>query len=282
MENKTRLLPFATGYALQKYASAEEGIIEASLFGYHYWYIDGSMESDAPKNWGHKRIANMVDAIEQRNVRPIYHGNFKVPLSSEVDEIRLSAVEYTKKEIDLASELSAPLIIHGGVIVEPRLVNKAKKIAIANFLSSVETLCDYAINKNVVIYLENLSNYKKFRPFHYIFTHEEEFDIVFSALDTKFFLDLGHANIGNPSPKNIFEKYHGQIMGMSFSNNNGEQDQHLSLEKGTIDYREIVTAINSLKWKGIVAFEIRDFEPDKCIVELENIYRSIQVTAEIS
>lgn len=265
-------LPFVTGFALQNYSQAEKSIIDASIAGYQYWYIDGSMSSDIPKNWDINRIKNMISLIEQYNVRPIYHGNFKVPLSSDVDEIRLAAIQYTKKEIDLASELSAPLIIHGGAVVEPRLVNKVKKEALNNFLYSLDDLSRYARSKNVIIYLENLSNYQNYRPFHYIFTHEKEFDFILSETDAKFFLDLGHANIGNDSPGAIFQKYHQRIVGMSFSNNNGQHDQHLSLKKGTIDYSEIVAAICSVGWKGMIAFETRDASPGKSMIDLADIY----------
>jgi len=270
-------LPFVRGYALQNYSPAEKGIIDAVQNTYHYWYIDGSLDSEIPKQWNSERIANIVKMIEQYKVYPIYHGNFKVPLSSDVDELRFAAIKYTKNEINLASKLSAPLIIHGGSIVEPRLVNKIKKKAINNFLSSLNVLCSYANSKNVTIYLENLSNYKNYRPFHYIFTHEEEFELILSDTDLKIFYDLGHANIGNASPKVIFEKYHKRIVGMSFSNNNGQQDQHLSLMKGTIDYKQILTSVQLTNWKGIVAFETRDVSPKKSISELENLYQTVRL-----
>jgi L-ribulose-5-phosphate 3-epimerase len=265
---------FVAGYALQNYSSAEKGIIDAYENGYQYWYIDASLSLDAHNKWNVKRIDNMIGLIEKHNIYPLIHGNFKVPLGSDVDELRNAAIEYTKREIDLASALSAPLIIHGGAIVEPRLVRKAKNEAINNFLSSLNVLCRYANTKKVELYLENLSNYKNLNPFHYVFTHEEEFDFIFTATDIKFFLDLGHANIGNPSPKSIFEKFYKRIVGMSFSNNNGHRDQHRSLSKGTIDYKQIIASIIFTEWKGIVAFEIRDNDPDICIRELKKIHQN--------
>ncbi|MEO8400316.1 MAG: sugar phosphate isomerase/epimerase family protein [Gammaproteobacteria bacterium] len=279
MENKNCKIKasdvsFVTGYALQSYACAEKGIIDASLNGYQYWYIDGSLSSDIAKAWNNQRIANMISMIEQHKIYPIFHGNYKVPLSSDVDELRNAAIEYTKKEIDLASELSAPIIIHGGAIVEPRLINSVRKQALNNFLSSLNELQSYATKKNVPIYLENLSNYKHYRPFLYIFTNEEEFDFILSSTDLLFFLDLGHANIGNISPQAIFEKNYKRIVGMSFSNNNGQQDQHLSLMRGTIDYIRIVSSIQTVGWKGIVAFETRDNSPSASILELRNIYKN--------
>lgn len=262
---------FVKGYALQTYSSAEEGIKIAAQNDYQYWYIDGSLEGEMPNYWNAERVDEMLQSIDTLSVKPIYHGNFKVPLASDMEELRAVAVAYTKKEIDLAAELTAPLIIHGGGIVEPRLVQKAKKQGLENYLRSIDELQTYARKKNVEIFLENLSNYKKYRPFHYIFTHAEEFDYVLARTDAKLLLDIGHANIGNDSPLGIFENYHRRIAGMSLSNNNGLQDQHLSLEKGSLNYGEIIAAIHFSGWQGIVAFETRDASPAESVAELEAI-----------
>lgn len=265
-------LPFVNGYALQCYLTAEDGIILASKHNYEYWYIDGSMDTEAPLMWNKERIKNILSLMEKYKTKPIYHGNFKVPLASDVNMLRMAAIEYVKQEIDLAAQLGCPLIIHGGAIVEPRLVIKAKKHAIKNYLSSILALTDYAEKKNITLYLENLSNYKNYRPFHYIFTHEDEFEFILSETNAKFFLDLGHANIGNSSPGNIFKKFHKYIIGMSFSNNNGLNDQHLSLKKGTLDYVSIISLIQEKNWSGIIGFEIRDATPEKNIRELTHLY----------
>ena len=53
----------------------------------------------------------------------------------------------------------------------------------------------------VDLYLENLSNYKHYRPFHYLFTNYDEYAYIFENTSRRdniyFFFDLGHSNIGN-------------------------------------------------------------------------------------
>lgn len=267
---------FVKGYALQSYLCAEDGLSYASKNLFHYWYIDGSLRSEMPDMWNHNRIDQLRNNIEATGVSPLFHGNFKVPLASDIHDIRMAAIEYTKKEIDLSSQLKSPLIIHGGAIVEPRLVIRAKKAALECYLDSLKILLDYADESDVEIYLENLSNYKNSRPFHYIFTHEEEFEYILSKIDAKLFLDIGHANIGNDSPLEIFKKFHKYIAGMSFSNNDGIYDQHLSLFNGIVDYKALIHEIISTKWNGIVAFEIRDQSPSANIQELEKIHESVR------
>jgi L-ribulose-5-phosphate 3-epimerase len=270
------LPPFVTGFALQSYLSAEEGIHEAAVNQYSYWYIDGSVSTEAPSAWSEKRIANINNMISKLQVRPVYHGNYKVPLASDVPELRMTAIEYTKKEIALAAQLSASIIIHGGVVVEPRLVTKVKQKAIENYLDSIKILTNYAETKKVQIFLENLSNYKKYKPFHYIFTHEEEFDFILRELPSvRLLLDLGHANICEGKPIQLIKKYYPHIAAMSLSNNNGNKDQHLALHKGSIDYKEVVETIISVGWKGIIAFETRGRSPLNSANDLLNLYHHV-------
>lgn len=268
-------IPFVSGFALQNYLSAESGIIEASINKYDLYYIDVSIDSDLVANWDKQRINTMRNLIEKYHVKPILHGNYRIPLASDIPELWKVAINYIKKEINLASKLSASLIIHGGVIVEPRTVIKSKKSGLENFLKSVNDLLDYADKKGVTLYLENLSNYKNHRPFHYIFTHDEEFQYILDATHIPFFFDVGHSIIGDGNPEKIIKKYHDRIVGMSFSNNDGVRDLHLGLDNGVIDYHRIVSTMIQCNWHGIIAFETRDRTPSNSINDLYDIYKKI-------
>lgn len=269
-------IPFVSGFSLQNYKIAEDGLLEAYQHGYQYWYIDGSLSAEHPSHWDIRRINNLRNLMQKNNLKSIVHGNFKVPLASDIDELRLAAISYVKKEIDLAEKLQAPLIIHGGAIVEPRLVISAKKIAINNFIDTIHQLQEYAAEKQVLLFLENLSNYQKYRPFYYIFTHDDEFEYVFSHTNLPLFLDIGHAQISNGNPVELIKKYSHRIAGMSFSNNDGMRDLHSPITRGVIDYREIVSTIIKTNWHGIINFETRGRSPTKSLQDLINVYHSIQ------
>ena len=278
-------VPFCTGVAHQKYLGAEKGLETAIEGNCTHWYIDGSLFGEMVDDWTDARIESLQAQIAATGVRPIFHGNFKAPLGSDVEAFRAAAVEYVKKEIDIASRLGAPLIIHGGCIVEPKMVLMAKKVALEHYLKSVQELARYAEAKGTDIYLENLSNYVNYRPFHYIFTHEAEYAFVFERLQAHsnvyFFLDAGHANIENGQPAAIVRKYHHLIKGISFSNNNGVQDQHFGIHDGNCDYADVVQAIVETNWKGLVAFETRNQTAKAALGELAVMYRE-SLTTEIA
>ncbi len=181
------------------------------------------------------------------------------------------------REIDLASNFAAPVIIHGSVIVEPRLIIKSKQKAIENFLHSVNQITGYAKKKNVEIYIENLSNYVNYRPFHYIFTTADEFRYIFDNVkDAKFFLDIGHANVCGGNIPDLINEFWRNIAAMSLSNNDGVRDQHLRLTCGKIDYHKIVKTIINCGWSGLIAFETRGVTPENSLRDLYNIYIEVK------
>lgn len=274
--NKIYPIPFANGYALQEYAVAEDGLMKAAQSCFTHWYIDGSLDEESLDKWNPDRLASLKNQIQEWNIKPIFHGNYKVPLASDVPLLRKAAIQYVMQEIDVASHFQCPLVIHGGAIVEPRLINKAKKKALENYVESINILMDYGKNKQVDIYLENLSNYKHYKPFHYIFTHLEEIDYVIRNIpEAKLFLDVGHANIGEGNPAQLIRHFHKYIVAMSFSNNDGNTDQHLRLTKGTINFEEIVATILEVNWKGLIAFETRGISPTHTLNDLYRIYRKV-------
>lgn len=265
---------FVTAFASQNYLTAEEGIEHAHEHRISHWYVDVSLESDRPNQWNSLRVEHLLNRCAAYKMTPIIHGNFKVPLSSDVDELRLYSLDYVKKEIQLAKILNGPLIIHGGAIVEPRLATTTKKKALDNFISSVEFLLNDASMHGVEIYLENLSNYKNHSPFHYIFTSPEEMDYALQKIpEIKIFFDVGHANIGNDAI-GFFEQFHQSIIGLSLSNNNGAKDQHYGLLNGEIDYTKLVQKILIAKWSGVVAFETRGRTIAQSIDDLNATYNN--------
>ncbi|MND68889.1 fructoselysine 3-epimerase [compost metagenome] len=250
---------YITGTAQQNYLTAEHGILEAAKQGYTHWYIDGSLPGERPSDWTENRIAALRESISNMGVKPVYHGNFKAPLGSDVRELGGAALDYIKREVDLSSALGgAPVIVHGGGIVEPRLVIEARRLGLNTLIDNLGELVEYARERNVEIWLENLSNYTKFHPFYYICVAEDEYaEVLENVPGLKFFLDVSHAHVNDGDPVKVFERLHQHVVGMSFSDNKGERDSHFPLGRGTLDYPGLIKAILKHEWHGLVGFETR-------------------------
>lgn len=251
---------FMVGYGVQRYHKAEEGVVNASHEKCTHWYIDGAEHSDRAAEWSDSRIDNMKDLMAKYGIKPIYHGNFKVPIASDVPEIRKKGVGYVYSEIDVAAKLGAPLILHAGGIVEPRDVKGSKERALNGYIDSLKDLSAYAEEKGVVLWLENLCNYKKFHPFYYIFTNLAEYERVFSEIkseNVKMIFDVCHETVGGGDPIEVFDRLKDKIVSFSFSDTDGVRDSHWPLGKGVVNYRSLLNAIQSADWRGVVSFETR-------------------------
>ncbi|MEJ5061276.1 MULTISPECIES: sugar phosphate isomerase/epimerase family protein [unclassified Pseudomonas] len=260
--------------AQQNYLTAELGIQEAAKQGYSHWYIDGSLPGERPADWSENRIKAMRETISKVGVKPVYHGNFKAPLGSDVREMSGAALEYIKREVDLSSALGgAPVIVHGGGIVEPRLVIEARRSGLNSLIDNLGELVDYARGRNVEIWLENLSNYTKFHPFYYICVNEEEYaEVLGNVPGLKFFFDVSHAHVNEGDPVKVFERLHQHVVGMSFSDNKGERDSHFPLGRGSLDYPGLVKSILKHEWRGLVGFETRGSTLSESIAYLNGVH----------
>ncbi|MBV6824195.1 sugar phosphate isomerase/epimerase [Pseudomonas sp. PD9R] len=264
---------YVSGTAQQNYLKAEVGILEAAKQGYSHWYIDGSLPGERPSDWTESRIDALRETILKTGVKPIYHGNFKAPLGSDVQEIGTAALDYIKREVDLSAALGgAPVIVHGGGVVEPRLVIEARRMGLTAFIDNLGELVDYARERNVEIWLENLSNYTKFHPFYYICVTEDEYaEVLGNVPGLKFFFDVSHAHVNDGDPVKVFDRLHQYVVGMSFSDNKGERDSHFPLGRGSLDYPGLVKAILKHEWRGLVGFETRGSTLSDSVAYLNSI-----------
>jgi len=275
--NESMKMPvFMSGFAAQKYHVAEEGVVYAASKGCTHWYIDGSIHSDSATEWDNNRISSMQDKIQRYGVNPIFHGNFKAPVASDVPELRKASVEYIKKEIDLCAHLNAPLIVHAGGVVEPRKVNVVREKALNGYIESIRELTEYAAGKGVQVWLENLCNYQKFHPFYYIFTNYDEYEFILSEVDNvSFIFDVCHETVGKGDPLYVFDKLHHRISAFSFSDTMGDRDSHMPLGTGIIDYTALVRRLIAKDWLGVIAFETRGVEVDENIRYLNGIMQNL-------
>lgn len=251
-------LSFATGIAVQRYASAEDSLSYSAENGLTHFYIDAAYPEDSMNSWSTDRKTALARAVERSGIQPIIHGNFKNPLSHELNEVRLAAVKYATREVDFAMDLDAPLIVHASGVMLHQRVNEGRAQAIKDFSESLKMISDYAAGKGVPIWVENLENYKKRHPFYTIYSTMEDYDYVLSENDyVSLMFDVGHHYISGGHPLSAFSKYSQRIAGMNFHDNDGDVDSHKPLGSGTIDFGAFVRCVRSAGWHGLVVLETR-------------------------
>jgi sugar phosphate isomerase/epimerase len=251
--------PFAESICVQRGALVDASIELALEYQCSRFYIECSYE-DAAESWSDARIAHYRARIAELCLRPIVHGNYRLPLCHDVSDVRAGAVIAVRREIDLASAFAAPLIVHGSAIFTHRNAKLSRQGGLDAFCESVQELADYAAPLGVQLWLENLEFYKDRHPFYTIFSCEEDYATVLGRIqrdNVRFILDVGHENVGSGNPTAVFERFHERIAALDLNDNHGVQDTHLGLGRGNVDFLGLLGAVHEFGWRGHVTLETR-------------------------
>ena len=257
-ENTGARIPFATSISVQESLPIDEAIAFAVAHRCSRFYIEGAYRADCSAAWDTRRVDHYRAVIDDHGLRPIFHGNYKLPLSHEDEDVREAAVRSVMREIDLAASLRAAVIVHGSCIFTHRKPAQARLEAIDAFTRSVSALYRYAEPLGVELWLENLENYKDRHPFHTVYSQRSEYEYVLERVPgVRFILDVGHENVGSGDPVGVFEALADRIVALDVNDNRGEHDTHSGLGKGNVDFRGLVGAIARRGWTGHITVETR-------------------------
>lgn len=259
-------LPFMTGCAVQKSLPYMDSINLALEENCSHFYLEGSSFEDRIDHWNDEKLEHCKEIMADNGKMAIMHGNYRNPVSSELEDIRKAAVKYACKEVDLASKVGAPLIVHGACIMTHRGVREYIDRALESFSKSVKEIARYAKTKNVEIWLENLEYYNNKQPFHTIFSNNKHYEYIFNDIpdNVKFIIDMGHENISSGKPAEILSNYVDKVAAISLSDNDGVRDTHSSLGSGNADYQAVLEIIYQKKWRGFVTVETRKGKFQEC------------------
>jgi sugar phosphate isomerase/epimerase len=251
-------LPFATSIAVQESLPIDEAIAFAVAHQCSRFYIEGAYRADGAPTWDAPRVEHYRAVIADHGLRPIFHGNYKLPLAHEDEGVRAAAVRAVMHEIDLAASLGAAVIVHGSCIFTHRKPAQARLEAVDAFARSVLALCRHAEPLGVELWLENLEHYKDRHPFHTVYSQRSEYEYVLERVPgVGFILDVGHENVGSGDPVGVFEALADRIVALDVNDNRGEHDTHWGLGKGSVDFAGLMSAIARRGWTGHVTVETR-------------------------
>ena len=162
--------------------------------------------------------------------------------------IREETMKQLNETVDLAASIDASTVTtHPGYIkrINQRLTKQSLELA----LKSLENWAQYAEDVGVEPSIENMPNNSK-----YFCTYVAQHKLFVETCGTSATIDVGHAHTNNATRE--FMQADFQVAYYHVSDNDGRQDQHLPIGKGTIDWDEL-RGIN----KAII--EVNDYKAVK-------------------
>jgi sugar phosphate isomerase/epimerase len=118
-------------------------------------------------------------------------------------------------------------------------------------LQSVKHLLQLSRKYNVKIGIENIPEI-----FPTILKNVDDFSRFYKELgeDVGMVLDVGHANV-NGQVRAFLTRFGDKIVHIHVSDNDGTQDSHLGVGKGTVNWQDFARAIRGMRFRGVVMIE---------------------------
>jgi sugar phosphate isomerase/epimerase len=215
-------------------------------------------------------VDKILKLTKEHNLNIIGHTPWNLPIASSYKTIRNAAFEEYLKCLKVFRKLKLKLVnVHPVIPNDMANPDKIIKYNIEFFKKVVKEAKKY----NIKIMLENTKA---------IFN---EISIIAKILDEvpslKLHWDVGHANLGNEGEKKTklaFHNFKNKILHLHLSDNNGQEDQHLPLGTGNINWPFIVKTLKEYNYNKTITLEVHTpdlsyllFSRDKLKFLLENI-----------
>ena len=197
-----------------------------------------------------------AEMLESFNLKYSIHSPFMdVNIAALQDKSRSNSIKQIKDSIDLANKIDAEtVVVHPGLA--PYLANKYFLDKVYEFSNeSIKELGEYGKDLGVSTAIENMPTFEGM-----IYQNLEKLHDTLISYDMAMTLDIGHANHAGYSPDAM---YFSSIKHIHAHDNFGDDDAHLALGEGSIDFKGIINDLKKNNYDGIYIIEVNDFDSIK-------------------
>ena len=200
-----------------------------------------------------------LDILNSFDIKYTIHAPFlDVNIASLSTKSRKISIEQVKDSINLANEIDAGVVVvHPGLL--PFLLKEMpeKIYPVAN--QSIKELGEYSRDFGVNTTIENMPNFESM-----IYQNMTKLNEILVEFDMGMTLDIGHAH-HSKIPEN--EMYFDSIKHIHIHDNMGDDDTHLALGEGNIQFKEIIDTFEEKNYDGIYMIEVNNKDSIKKSLE---------------
>ena len=193
-------------------------------------------------------VKKILDLTDEHKLKIIGHTPWDLPIASSFKSVRKAGVEEYMKCLDLFSKLKVKY-----VNAHPVMPNNMKdpNQVIKHNIKFFQKIVKVAKKHNIRIMMENTK------------AMFNELEVIGGILKEvpglKLHWDVAHANLGNEGEKKTklaFDNFKEKIVHVHFSDNNGQEDQHLPLGTGNINWPFILKTLKEYEYNKTITLEI--------------------------
>lgn len=217
------------------------------------------------------------EILRQANLRSTLHTTlYDVNLATVNPYLRDAAVTCYREYIDIAAYLgSEVIVVHGGTLprdfAQSSQKEQYRQLAETHLCRSLTELAEYGQSKGVVVAVENLPPDRDENIIHDAQSHLRILRKV-DHPNLKALYDMAHAYLYGLDVIDYLEKIRPHLGEIHAHNNLGQEDDHMGLPHGKMDYRPILKhpAVEGVPF----IMEIRSYqEVMETLHWLQEIYR---------
>lgn len=232
-------------------------------------YLELTM--DAPQ--AHYRMIQqqreqLLRALDRCKMGLVCHLPTFVSTADLTDSLRETSLSEVLESLKVAADLGPlKVVLHpshiGGLSVF--VIDQAKGYA----LESLDAIVEKADKLGLCLCIENMF------PRSRSLVNPEDFVEIFERFPTlKLTLDTGHAHIkgrGGKKTLDFIQRFHDRIAHIHANDNFGDEDSHLPIGAGTIDFQGIIKALKGIGYDGTVTLEVFSRDRDYLRISREKL-----------
>jgi sugar phosphate isomerase/epimerase len=245
----------------------------AHRMGFDYVEIGIEIPEGHPDILRRRRRA-ILRALKPFRHIPVAHTAYWFDLWSEYEEVRRAWVEVGRKSIDVAALLGCVrLNIHAPMLNGMyKYIESNRKAALNNTVRSLRELVRYGRGMGIRVMMENMPDpgCMRLREFAYIME---------GVPGLGAHIDTGHAFVegGMPMVSRYIRTFRERLEHLHFSDNMGEQDDHVGIGQGAMDYFRVMRLLRRIRYDKGISLEI--FSSMKDLRNSLKIIRAIEEEA---
>jgi sugar phosphate isomerase/epimerase len=252
-------------FGFNVFNSPPENFIEYSVLNnLNHIEINLSKPHSSIESFDNGRIADLKK--NNSNLQFSLHLPHKINIADNIFNLSRSNIKYLFKAIELASKLEAKYIIcHMGFFFWFPVEKWQREKSLKRFVRNLDKILEICNQHNVIIALENVTPLPHGSEHLLLGDNVKDFEFVFKQFNSpllKFCLDTGHANMAE-GVDTYLERFSNRLVSVHYHDNNGNDDAHLPIGEGNINWNDFATKIKEIKFCGPFISECRNIKPSE-------------------
>ncbi len=199
-----------------------------------------------------RRRREILKALKSFRHPPLGHTAYWSDLWSDYEEVRQAWLRVARKSIDVSTSLGcSKLNIHAPILHGMYKDEPYKSRALRNTAKSLRELVRYGHGREIKVMLENMPDpdCMRFKEFSYI---------LGSVPGLGAHIDTGHCFVegGMRVVSRYIRTFRDRLEHIHFSDNQGEQDDHIGIGQGVIDYFRVMRLLRRIRYDKTISLEI--------------------------